>query len=47
MVSLDKIKALDGNEIILQNIKDKIPLGATYRDALFLRLNPKILVSKG
>ena len=46
MVSLDKIKALDGNEIILQNVKDKIPLGATYRDALFLRLNPKILASK-
>lgn len=43
IVSLDKIKALDGNEIILQNVKDKIPLGATYRDALFLRLNSKIL----
>jgi DNA-binding LytR/AlgR family response regulator len=46
IVSLDKIKALDGNEIILQNIKDKIPLGATYRDALFLKLNPKIMSSK-
>lgn len=43
IVSLDKIKALDGNEIILQNVKDRIPLGATYRDALFLILNPKIL----
>jgi DNA-binding LytR/AlgR family response regulator len=46
IVSLDKIKALDGNEIILQNVKDRIPLGATYRDALFLILNPKILASK-
>lgn len=46
IVSLDKIKALDGNEIILQQVKDKIPLGATYRDALFLKLNPKILASK-
>ncbi len=46
MVSLDKIKALDGNEIILQNVKDRIPLGATYRDALFLRLGSKILASK-
>jgi DNA-binding LytR/AlgR family response regulator len=46
IVSLDKIKAIDGNEIILQNIKDKIPLGATYRDALFLILNPKILGNK-
>lgn len=47
IVSLDKIKALDGNEIILQNIKDKIPLGATYRDALLLKFNPKIMSSKG
>ncbi len=47
IVALDKIKAVDGNEIIFQELKDKVPIGATYRDSFFLILNPKILSSKG
>ncbi|MFY7909822.1 MAG: LytR/AlgR family response regulator transcription factor [Emticicia sp.] len=47
IVSLDKIKAIDGGEIVLQSIKDKVPLGNTFREALFNRLNSKILISKG
>ncbi|MBC7523245.1 MAG: response regulator transcription factor [Flavobacterium sp.] len=46
MVALDKIKAVDGNEIIFQELKDKVPIGATYRDSFFLMLNPKILSSR-
>lgn len=45
-ISLEKIKAIDGNEIILQEIKDRVPIGATYRDSLFTKLNSKILSSK-
>jgi DNA-binding LytR/AlgR family response regulator len=47
VVSLDKIKAIDGNEIILQNVKDRVPLGTTYREGLFGRLNSKIMASRG
>jgi DNA-binding LytR/AlgR family response regulator len=47
IVALDKIKAIDGNEIILQNFKDRVPLGSSYRESLFNRLNPKILASRG
>lgn len=47
IVALDKIKAVDGNEIIFQELKDKVPIGATYRDSFFLILNPKILSSRG
>lgn len=47
IVSLDKIKAIDGGEIILQSAKDRVPLSSTFRDGLFTRLNTKILASKG
>ena len=46
VVALDKIKAVDGNEIIFQELKEKVPIGATYRDSFFLILNPKILSSR-
>lgn len=47
IVSLEKIRAIDGNEIILMNHKDKIPLGPTYRESLFNYLTTKILATRG
>jgi DNA-binding LytR/AlgR family response regulator len=46
IISLDKIKSIDGNEILLQDVKDRVPIGLTYREGLFERLNDKMMVSK-
>jgi DNA-binding LytR/AlgR family response regulator len=46
IISLDKIKSIDGNEILLQDVKDRVPIGVTYREGLFERLNDKMMVSK-
>ncbi|MBX2951487.1 MAG: response regulator transcription factor [Leadbetterella sp.] len=47
IVALSQIKMIDGGEIILQDVKDRIPLGATYRQAFFDRLEAKIVKPKG
>jgi DNA-binding LytR/AlgR family response regulator len=46
IISLDKIKSIDGNEIILQDVKDRVSIGITYREGLFEILNNKMMVSK-
>jgi DNA-binding LytR/AlgR family response regulator len=35
IVSLDKIRALDGNQIFLKGMNTFVPLGDTYRPAFF------------
>ena len=46
IIALNKIRALDGNQILLKNIKAYVPLGDTYRPAFFQALQEKIMVSK-
>lgn len=43
IVALKQIKMIDGGEIILQNAKDKVPLGITYRSAFFELLESKMM----
>ncbi len=43
IVSLNKIKALDGNQILLKDMKACVPLGDTYRSAFFSALQEKIM----
>lgn len=43
IVALNQIKMIDGGEIILQEMKDRIPLGGAYRPAFFERLEAKIM----
>ncbi|MCD8540418.1 MAG: LytTR family DNA-binding domain-containing protein [Leadbetterella sp.] len=45
IVALNQIKMIDGGEIVLQEVKDRIPLGGTYRQSFFERLEAKILNS--
>lgn len=47
IVALSQIKMIDGGEIILQEVKDRIPLGITYRQPFFDRLEAKIMKPKG
>ena len=44
IISLKKVRAVDGNQILLQNMKAYVPLGETYRDIFFDSL--KILGGK-
>ena len=46
IVSLDKIKALDGNQILFKDMKAYVPLGETYRNAFFEALNQHIMGGK-
>lgn len=43
IVALNRIKMVDGGEIVLQEVKDRIPLGGTYRQSFFERLETKIM----
>ncbi|WP_400193679.1 LytR/AlgR family response regulator transcription factor [Hymenobacter sp. B81] len=43
IVSLNKIRALDGNQILLKDMKAYVPLGETYRNAFFAALQEKIM----
>ncbi|HEX8328330.1 MAG TPA: LytTR family DNA-binding domain-containing protein [Hymenobacter sp.] len=45
IVSLDKIRALDGNQILLKGMKAYVPLGETYRTAFFEALQEKVMGS--
>jgi DNA-binding LytR/AlgR family response regulator len=46
IVSLDKIRALDGNQILFKDIKAYVPLGETYRNAFFDALQKKVMGGK-
>ncbi|GGF03936.1 LytR/AlgR family response regulator transcription factor [Hymenobacter cavernae] len=46
IVSLNKIKALDGNQILFKDIKAYVPLGETYRNAFFEALQKKVMNGK-
>ena len=41
IVSLNKIRALDGNQILFKSIKAYVPLGETYRNAFFEALQKR------
>jgi len=43
IISVEKIKAIDGNQIILKNSAEKIPLGETYRPKFFETLRSKVV----
>jgi DNA-binding LytR/AlgR family response regulator len=47
IVSLDKIKALDGNQILFRDGKAMAPLGDTYRRGFFEALQRHVVGSKG
>jgi DNA-binding LytR/AlgR family response regulator len=46
IVSMDKIRALDGNQILLKGTKEIVPLGDTYRVAFFEALQEKVMNGK-
>ncbi|UZR96678.1 LytR/AlgR family response regulator transcription factor [Chondrinema litorale] len=46
IVALDQIKAVDGNQILLYNMKAYLPLGDTYRQPFFEVLKEKIMGGK-
>jgi DNA-binding LytR/AlgR family response regulator len=46
IVSLDKIKAVDGNQIVIKDTKTYVPLGDTYRNAFFAALQEKVIGGK-
>lgn len=46
IVSLDKIRALDGNQIVFTNSKLRVTLGDTYRTAFFAAVEEKVMGSK-
>jgi two-component system LytT family response regulator len=42
IIALKRIKAIDGNMVMFDKIKEKIPIGVTYRDSFFALLNNKM-----
>lgn len=46
IVSLSKIQALDGNQIIFKGMKAYVPLGDTYRTAFFEALQQSVMGAK-
>ena len=46
LVSLDKIRAVDGNQILLKGLKAYVPLGDTYRNAFFESLQKQVMGNK-
>jgi len=43
LVSLDKIRAIDGNQILLKGVKAYVPLGETYRATFFQALQEQVM----
>lgn len=43
IVALSQIKMIDGGEIVLQEVKDRVPLGGAFRQTFFERLEAKIM----
>lgn len=39
IIAIKKIKSIDGNMILFDNITEKVPIGVTYRDSFFYMLN--------
>lgn len=46
LVSLPKIRAVDGNQILLKGLKAYVPLGDTYRNAFFESLQKQVMGNK-
>jgi len=46
IISIDKIKIIEGNQIFLKNVKESIPLSETYRQAFFDLLKQTIIGNK-
>lgn len=46
IISVENIKALDGNQILLTDMKAYIPLGETYREAFFKSLQKNLMGCK-
>ncbi len=46
IISVENIRALDGNQILLADMKAYIPLGETYRPAFFKSLQKNLMGSK-
>jgi DNA-binding LytR/AlgR family response regulator len=46
IVALNKIQALDGNQIFFKGLKAYVPLGETYRAAFFETLQQKVMGGK-
>ncbi|WP_460586091.1 LytR/AlgR family response regulator transcription factor [Hymenobacter arcticus] len=46
IVSLDKISAIDGNQIFFKGLKAYVPLGETYRPSFFEVLHHKMMGTK-
>jgi len=46
IVSLDRIKAVDGNQILLKDMKAYVPLGETYRTVFFQTLQQYVMNGK-
>lgn len=46
IVALNKIRALDGNQILFKNLKTSVPLGDTYRSAFFEALQEKVMSTR-
>jgi DNA-binding LytR/AlgR family response regulator len=46
IISIDKIKIIEGNQIFLKNVKESIPLSETYRQAFFDLLKQTIVGNK-
>lgn len=43
ILALSQIKVIDGGEVVLQNSKDRVPLGVTYREAFFNLLEANMM----
>ena len=46
LVSLDKIRAIDGNQILFKGMKAYVPLGETYRVPFFAALQEQVMGGK-
>lgn len=46
IVALDKVRLIDGNQILLQDVKGYIPLGESFRNDFFDMLDSKVLGGK-
>jgi DNA-binding LytR/AlgR family response regulator len=46
IVSLSQVKQVDGNQVILKDTEQKLPIGDNYRNALFTLLKEKLVENK-
>ncbi len=46
IINTDKISHVEGNEIFLFDIKEGLPIGASYRDAFFNHMKEKLIKTK-